>query len=157
VGRTQSCTKCAKATRYADLRGFFFDYLGGPLDDDAVVGDAAYDSDLTQLANAVTGSSLDSSGEDITKVGSNDNNMNGTGETFDAGLLFGGSGGMTAQGTNDDVQLIEFTISGLTLDEIDGQCFGIRALSVGETEEYRTDSVKLLGTFDVTDDGGILS
>jgi hypothetical protein len=83
--------------------------------------------------------------------------MNGTGETFDAGLLFGGSGGMTAQGTNDDVQLIEFTISGLTLDEIDGQCFGIRALSVGETEEYRTDSVKLLGTFDVTDDGGILS
>jgi ssDNA-binding replication factor A large subunit len=71
--------------------------------------------------------------------------------------LFGGSGGMTAQGTNDDVQLIEFTISRLTLDEIDGQCFGIRALSVGETEEYRTDSVKLLGTFDVTDDGGILS
>ena len=122
------------------------------------MNDAAYDSDLSQLANAVTASYLGTSadGDDITKIGSNDNNMNGTGETFDAGLLFGGSGGMTVQGTNDDIQLIEFTVQGLTLDEIEGLSFGISALSVGETEEYRTDSVKLLGVFDVADDGDIL-
>jgi hypothetical protein len=137
---------------YADLRGFFFDYTGGDL---ALAGSGtAFDSDGSPLANAVTASSLN--GDDITKVGSNDNNMNGTGETFDAGLMFGASGGMTAKGVNDDVQMIEFTISGLTFDDLgtigeaDGLWFGIRALSVGSTEESREDSVKLLGTFDLT-------
>jgi hypothetical protein len=111
------------------------------------------------LAKAVTADSLGTSadGDDITKIGSNDNNMNGTGETFDAGLMFGASGGMSAKGVNDDVQMTEFTINGLTFDDLgtigeaDGLSFGIRALSVGATEADRVDSVKLLGTFDLTD------
>lgn len=141
---------------FADLRGFFFDYTGESLTGD--VNSVASDSDGSAVSG-VTASYLGTAadGDDITKVGSNDNNMNGTGDTFDAGLMFGLSGGMSASGVNDDVQTITFTIAGLALNEIDGQSFGIRALSVGDTEAYRTDSVKLLGTFDVTDDGGILS
>lgn len=149
---------------YADLRGFFFDYEGDPI---SLAGSGlAYDSDGSSLANAVTASYLGTSadGDDITKVGSNDNNMNGTGETFDAGLMFGASGGMSAKGVNDDVQLIEFTINGLSFDDLgtvgeaNGLWFGIRALSVGATEADRGDSVKLLGTFDLTNvDDGVIS
>ena len=81
-------------------------------------------------------------GSDITKVGSNDNNLNGTRGGFDAGLEFGTSGL-----GKDDIGTVTFTINYLTLSEIDGQSFGIRATSVGEN---RTDSVKLISEFDVT-------
>lgn len=103
---------------YADLRGFFFDYEGDAIE--LAGGSLAYDSGDLPLANAVTDSFLGTSldGDDITKIGSNDNNMNGTGETFDAGLMFGASGGMSVKGVNDDVQKIEFTINGLSFDDL---------------------------------------
>jgi hypothetical protein len=115
----------------------------------------ARDSDGSLLEHAVTDWWLGSSGngDDITVFGSNENNVKGTGEAFDAGLLFGSSGGMSDAGVNDDVQSITFTVDGLTLAEIDGMSFGIRALSVGGAEDSRDGSVKLLGTFDVTDGG----
>jgi Cadherin domain len=113
----------------ADLRGFFFDYEG-----------------LTPTlvaTRAVTASNLGTSadGDDITKVGGADNNMNGRGETFDAGLQFG-----TAGIGKDDISTVTFTINDLTLSEIDGLSFGIRATSVGAD---RSDDVKLIGAFDV--------
>ena len=119
------------AEGFADLRGFFFDYEGGLI--------------TTTNTGGVTANNLGTSGDgdDITKVGQSDNTMNGTGETFDAGLQFGTSG----MG-KDDISEISFTINGLTLSEIDGFSFGIRATSTGED---RDGSEKLVGTFDVCD------
>ena len=136
------------AEGYADLRGFFFDYGGGAIGV-AATGDNAYDQNgnLIMTGSAVTASYMGTSadGNDITKVGSNDNNLNGTGEVSDAGLEFGSSG----IGKND-IGSVTFTINNLTLSEIDGLSFGIRATSVGTTLTNRDDSVKLIGEFDVT-------
>ncbi len=136
------------AEGYADLRGFFFDYGGGAISV-AATGDNAYDQNgnLIMSGSAVTASYVGTSadGNDITKVGSNDNNLNGTGEVFDAGLEFGSSG----IGKND-IGSVTFTINNLTLSEIDGLSFGIRATSVGTTLTDRDDSVKLIGEFEVT-------
>jgi hypothetical protein len=108
---------------HADLRGFFFDYLG----DQVSMADAdgngehgqAKDRDGSILNHAVTdwwiGESAD--GDDIAMFGSNENNVKGTGEAFDAGLLLGVSGGMSDAGVNDDVQWITFTVDGLTLED----------------------------------------
>jgi hypothetical protein len=121
----------------ADLRGFFFDYGGTDLAANAATG-----ADITAQ---YMGTALDGN-NDITKVGQSDNNMNGSGETFDAGLQFGTSGI-----GKDDIQSTTFTINGLTLAEIDGATFGIRATSVLDPETgLRTDSCKLVGTFDTT-------
>jgi hypothetical protein len=133
---------------FADLRGFFFDYTGLGTITVALCGDDAYDQNGSVILKlddkAVTASYMGTAddGYDITKVGSSDNNLNGTGEVFDAGLEFGTSGI-----GKDDIGTVTFTINGLTLSEIDGQSFGIRATSVGTS---RTDSVKLIGEFDVT-------
>ena len=98
--------------------------------------------DGTAVTASYMGASTD--GNDITKVGSSDNNLNGTGEVFNAGVEIGTSG----IGKND-VGSVMFTINGLTLTEIDGLSFGIRATSVGDTLADRSDSVKLIGEFDV--------
>jgi hypothetical protein len=105
----------------ADLRGFFFDYEGGTIS----VG--------SPTPRAITASFMGTSGDgnDITKVGHADNNMNGTGEKFDAGLEFG-----TAGIVKDAISTVTFTINGLTLSEIDGLSFGIRATSVGADRSH---------------------
>ena len=135
------------AQGYADLRGFFFDYTGGNITlnnttDDAFDQEGNLIMDGTAITASYMGTSAD--GNDITKVGSSDNNLNGTGEVFDAGVEIGTSG----IGKNDIGSVI-FTINGLTLTEIDGLSFGIRATSVGDTLTDRSDSVKLIGEFDV--------
>lgn len=110
----------------ADLRGFFFD-VGDSVDDISIDGIAERDYEIGD--------------ESITSVGSRDNNMNGTGETFDVGLEFG-----TAGTYRDDISEASFTLQGMTLEDLDGLTFGVRATSVGED---RDGAVKLLGEFDV--------
>jgi hypothetical protein len=109
---------------YADLRGFFMD-----------VGDGT------------SGITLDFDGaykigdESVTSVGGKDNNVSGTGETFDLGVEIG-----TAGMGRDDIGEATFTLQGVTLDSLDGLTFAVRATSVGED---RDDAVKLLGEFDI--------
>src|SRR4051812_25920757 len=130
---------------YADFGGFFFDYRGGAI---AVndTGDNAYNQNDVLILNntAVTASYMGTAadGDDITRVGDADVNLNGAGEVFDAGVQLGTSGI-----ARDDIGSVTFTINGLTLSEIEGQAFGIRAMSVGATTTNRTDSVKLIGHF----------
>jgi hypothetical protein len=108
----------------ADLRGFYMD-----------VGDSTqgvtvdYDG-LYKVAN-----------ESVTTVGFKDNNMNGTGEQFDVGLQIG-----TPGMGRDDISQVSFTLDGVTLEQLDGLTFGVRATNVGED---RSDGVKLVGEFDI--------
>ncbi len=127
-----------------DLRGFFFDYVGENLEENAISGEAVTAQHTgTSFENDVigTGKGNKAVSDDITQVGHNDNNMNGTGVAFDAGVQFGGPG-------DDGLNEVTFTIEGLTLDEIDGMNFGIRANSIGE-DGY---GVKLVGQFDVPEE-----
>lgn len=113
----------------ADLRGFFFD-TGGK-DVDVAKGDAVtgfQEGDLSGMSGK----------------GFNDVNMNGTGETYDAAVAFG-----TAGMGKDDYNDVTFTITGLTLADLDGLDFGIRATSTGDDRE---GSVKLTGTLDVPEE-----
>jgi hypothetical protein len=110
----------------ADLRGFYMD-VG-----DSVAGVSVEGVDDRDLAIADEG---------VTTVGGRDNNMNGTGETFDIGMEIG-----TAGYFRDDNSEARFTLQGVELEDLDGLTFGVRATSVGED---RTDAVKLLGEFDI--------
>jgi hypothetical protein len=75
--------------------------------------------------------------ESVTAVGTRDNNMSGTGETFDVGIEIGTSGY-----GRDDVSQAHFTLEGVSLEQLDGLTFGVRATSVGED---RDGAVELLG------------
>jgi len=110
----------------ADLRGFFMD-----------VGD----STAGVSAEDVAKQDLKIGDESVTSVGARDNNMNGTGEKFDVGVEIG-----TAGIGKDDISQASFTLDGVTLEQLDGLTFGVRATSVGED---RSDAVKLVGMFDV--------
>ncbi|HET9734238.1 MAG TPA: hypothetical protein VFP62_03135 [Burkholderiales bacterium] len=110
----------------ADLRGFYMD-VG-----DSVEGVSVEGVDERDLAIADEG---------VTTVGSRDNNMNGTGETFDIGMEIGTAGYM-----RDDNGEAQFTLQGVSLQDLDGLTFGVRATSVGED---RDGAVKLLGEFDI--------
>lgn len=81
------------------------------------------------------------SNDSVVKVGSSDNNMNGTGHKFDKGFEIGTQGR-----SKDDISQATITLKNATLDNLDGLDFGIRATSVGNN---RCDSVKLVGEFDV--------
>ena len=80
-------------------------------------------------------------GGPVTRAGRNDNNMNGTGYSFDYGVNIGTSGS-----SKDYFTQATFTLSdmgGMSLAELlDGATFGIRATSVG----MNNSSVKLIGT-----------
>lgn len=110
----------------ADLRGFFMD-VGNTTSGVCVEGVERQDYAIGN--------------ESVTSVGSRDNNMNGTGETFDVGIEIGTSGY-----GRDDVSQAHFTLEGVTLEQLDGLTFGVRATSVGED---RDDAVKLLGEFNI--------
>ena len=120
----------------ADLRGFFFDY-NNVLED--VVG---YDVTKEYLGTSADGSDISG----LTGKGYTDVNMLGTGETYDAGIAFG-----TAGIGKDDIDYTTFTLKGLSLDDLDTLSFGVRATSVGTEDGTRDGSVKLTGTFDVTE------
>ena len=79
--------------------------------------------------------------DNVIQVGGKDNNMNGVGELFDVGFEIG-----TAGRGKDDIDHAQITVKNLSLDNLDGLDFGIRATSVGA---QRCDSVKLTGEFDV--------
>lgn len=110
----------------ADLRGFYMD-VGDSVEGVSVEGVEACDLAIAD--------------EGVTTVGSRDNNMNGTGEKFDIGMEIG-----TAGYFRDDNCEANFTLQGVSLQDLDGLTFGIRATSVGDD---RDDAVKLLGEFDV--------
>lgn len=82
----------------------------------------------------------------VVKAGSSDNNMNGTGHKFDKGFEIGSSG----RG-KDDVDHAQITLKNVSLDNLDGLDFGIRATSVGNGRCGET-SVKLVGEFDLGDE-----
>ncbi len=85
-----------------------------------------------------------SPGGPITRAGSGDNNMNGTGYTFDYGVEIGSSGGSKDYSTNATFTL--YDLEGMNLASLlDGAVFGIRATSVGTNNT----SVKLVGTASV--------
>lgn len=69
------------------------------------------------------------------------NNMNST-AGFDYAHVLG-----TVGGNDADVTSATFTISGISLSDLDGSIIGLRATSVGED---RADSFKLTGEMDVT-------
>lgn len=120
------------ASGKADLRGFFMD-----------VGDS------TTGVSVDGGKTSKVKNEGVTSVGSRDNNMNGTGEKFDIGVEFGSAGkGKGKCGGDDDIDQASFIVKGISLDDLDGLKFGIRATSVGY---HRDDSVKLVGVMDVPD------
>jgi hypothetical protein len=110
----------------ADLRGFFMD-----------VGDSTAGVSVDGVASR----DVAIGNECVTSVGSRDNNMAGTGEKFDVGVEIG-----TAGTGRDDVSQAHFTLEGVTLEQLDGLTFGVRATSVGDD---RSDAVKLLGEFDI--------
>jgi hypothetical protein len=110
----------------ADLRGFYMD-VGDSVEGVSVEGVEACDLAIAD--------------EGVTTVGTRDNNMNGTGETFDIGMEIG-----TAGYFRDDNCEANFTLQGMSLQDLDGLTFGVRATSVGED---RDDAVKLLGEFDI--------
>ena len=110
----------------ADLRGFYMD-VGDSVAGVSVEGVAPQD---VAIAN-----------EGVTTVGTRDNNMFGTGEKFDVGVEIG-----TAGMGRDDISQANFTLEGVTLEQLDGLTFGVRATSVGDE---RSDAVKLLGAFDI--------
>jgi hypothetical protein len=89
---------------------------------------------------------LPGDGDAVKWVGSKDNNMNGTGVSFDYGAEIG-----TAGMGKDDISQTTIVVEGFTLADLDGISFGIRATSVGESEESREGSVKLVGTLEVPD------
>jgi hypothetical protein len=109
----------------ADLRGFFMD-VGDTTSGVCIDGVARQDYAIGD--------------ESVTAVGTRDNNMSGTGETFDVGIEIGTSGY-----GRDDVSQAHFTLEGVSLEQLDGLTFGVRATSVGED---RDGAVKLLGEFD---------
>ncbi len=85
-----------------------------------------------------------SPGGPITRAGSGDNNMNGTGYTFDYGVEIGSSGSSKDYSTNATFTL--YDLEGMNLASLlDGAVFGIRATSVGTNNT----SVKLVGTASV--------
>lgn len=108
----------------ADLRGFFMD-----------VGDS------TQGVSVDYDGAYKIGDESVTSVGFRDNNMNGTGEKFDVGMQIG-----TPGIGKDDISQASFSLEGVSLQDLDGLTFGVRATSVGED---RSDAVKLVGVFDV--------
>jgi hypothetical protein len=108
----------------ADLRGFYMD-----------VGDS------TQGVCVDYDGACKIGNESVTSVGFRDNNMNGTGEKFDLGVQLG-----TPGIGRDDISQASFTLEGVSLENLDGLTFGVRATSVGED---RADAVKLLGVFDI--------
>lgn len=80
-------------------------------------------------------------------VGSKSTNINGevlqeNDGAFDTGIEFGSQGIST-----DDVQVIEFTLSGtdLSLDSFDFSTIGLRVMSVGDIDGNRNGSLKLTG------------
>ncbi len=87
-----------------------------------------------------------SPGGPITRAGSGDNNMNGTGYTFDYGVEIGSSGSSKDYSTNATFTL--YDLEGMNLASLlDGAVFGIRATSVGTNNT----SVKLVGTASVSE------
>ncbi len=97
-------------------------------------------------------------GGPITRAGGGDNNMNGTGYSFDYGVEIGSPGG-----SKDFSTQVTFTLAdpaGMSLASLlDGAVFGIRATSVGANNT----SVKLVGTasipevtVSITADGDVL-
>jgi len=99
-----------------------------------------------------------SPGGPITRAGSGDNNMNGTGYSFDYGVEIGSSGGSKDYSTTATFTL--YDLDGASLASLlDGAVFGIRATSVGTNNT----SVKLVGTasipevtVSITADGDVL-
>ena len=99
-----------------------------------------------------------SPGGPITRAGSGDNNMNGTGYTFDYGVEIGSSGGSKDYSTNATFTLYDPEGTNLA-SLLDGAVFGIRATSVGSNNT----SVKLVETasipevtVSITADGDVL-
>lgn len=101
---------------------------------------------------------IGSPGGPITRAGSGDNNMNGTGYTFDYGVEIGSSGSSKDYSTTATFTL--YDLEGMNLASLlDGAVFGIRATSVGSNNT----SVKLVGTatipevtVSITADGDVL-
>lgn len=114
---------------------------------DLVSGQAdlrAFYLDMNQFVNAsVSGADVTAykaADEGVTKVGSSDTNMNGTGEKFDLGVELG-----TAGIGSDNIHSTTFVVQGLNFLNIDNAEFGIRATSVGDGLD---GGVKLVGTLD---------
>lgn len=106
-----------------------------------VVFNVKVESGQADLRGFFLDTDSNASNDKVTKVGGSDNNMNGTGQKFDAGYEIG-----TAGRGKDDIAHAQITVKNLSLSDLDGLDFGIRATSVGT---HRDDSVKLVGEFDV--------
>lgn len=121
-----------------DLRAIYFNNADNTnLDGLGVSADGGDTTDLTLRQD------IDS----VKWVGSKSTNINGevlqeNDGAFDTGIEFGSQGIST-----DDVQTIEFTLSGtdLTLDSFDFTTIGLRVMSVGDVDGDRNGSLKLSG------------
>lgn len=127
----------------ADLRGVFFD-----ISNDSFLGTFSFVTGTTEAfdqdGNSIGGVSftLCDPGAAITSCGSNSNNLNGTGLTFEVAVESGSQGiGV------DDIDKISFDLESsagaLDLSLILGQEFGARLMSVGPEGSNRDGSLKL--------------
>lgn len=173
----------------ADLRGLFFDIAGDTIRP-AVEGDTTspFNFNITKLettteqaVSEVYDALNDPQNWYVTQIAADEKqindlgnglNINGTAQNqdvlpgqdqnaYDMGIEFG-----TAGIGKDDVGVSEFFVSGITLEDLDGQYFGVRLTSTDaleddpETRDFdeskevdRSGSLKLVGIFD-TGNGG---
>lgn len=173
----------------ADLRGLFFDIAGDTIKP-AVNGDTSnpFNFNITKLGTTteqavseVYDALNDPRNWYVTQIAAEENkindlgngvNINGTAQNqdvlpgqdqdaYDMGIEFG-----TAGIGQDDVGESEFFVSGITLEDLDGQYFGVRLTSTDAFEDDqktpdfdeskevdRSGSLKLVGVFD-TGNGG---
>jgi len=114
-----------------DIRGLFFN-----------VEDESLLDDITVSGADVTGSEFDANS--VIDLGNGTNMNGGQSDGYDGGVEIGTQGA-----ADDDIQSTSFILShpdGLSLDDFEGQEFGLRLTSVGEEgDEDREGSLKLTG------------
>ncbi|MEW5858456.1 MAG: hypothetical protein AB1861_13915, partial [Cyanobacteriota bacterium] len=141
VGKIQFKVDVDNSVSFGDIRGIFFNIL----DDTLLSGLKISGADVTATAFGPAGT--------LNSVGSSSNTLEGGGKTashyFDAGVEIGQEG---IGGNKGDIQSTIFTLSHssvtLTLAQFYDQKFGVRLMSVGDTndEKSRQESSKLIGT-----------
>lgn len=115
-----------------------------------IPGPTGYIGDLTGLffnvpggQNSISITSLD--GVPITKGTTGNNNLNGSGYSFNSAITIGNSPGING---GDDFQSVSFLLDapGLTLAQLTNTSVGVRLQSVGTPNSPRNDSSKTAGT-----------
>lgn len=122
-----------------DINGLFFNIA----DDSLLNGMTVSGADVT--GSQFAAGSVNNLGNGVNMEGAQEGETGETENGFDAGISIGHSG----IGHGDDIRATSFTLShpdGLSLEDFNGEVFGLRLTSVGEEgSDDRDGSLKLLG------------